>query len=332
MLKQLVWSTCIALLGTSSLYAASPKHYLAPFSIKNQNPFIQIYGLPATEPAKLLKPGKRNTDVSLDLANSSVQFSTGNESITIDGETYRLALTLRIGANKDMEYGIELPFVAHSRGFMDNFIEGWHDAFGLSNAKRNATTSNTLRYEYQRNGVTLPGFTQPNEGVGDIRLYAAKQLHTGKTSALSAHVSIKLPTGKASRLRGSGGTDISMSLAHLKQRWLSSQQLTTFLNGGLLLPGDSDYFQEIQRDVVGFGSTGIVWRAGKRIDLKAQLDGHTSFYKSNLPQLGKYTIQLTIGGSVHLSSGARLDIALGENLFTDTTLDYLMNFAYKQQF
>ncbi len=332
MVRWSVWGICIALFYASPLHATSSGHYLTPFSVKNQNPFIQIYGLPATEPAKLLANSEHTVDIVLDLANSSIQNSTRSEDITIDGETYRLSLTLRMGARNGLEYGIELPFIAHSRGFMDNFIEGWHDAFGLSNSRRNQTTSNTLRYEYQRNGVIQRGFTLPNEGIGDIRFYAAKQLRKDNKNALSAHISIKLPSGDAEQLQGSGGTDLSLSLAHLKQRWLSARQFTTFLNGGVLVPGRSDYFQQIQRNVVGFGSAGIAWDAGKWVDLKAQLDGHTSFYKSDLAQLGKYTVQLTIGGSVHLPSGARLDIGIGENLFTDTTLDYLMNFAYKQTF
>ncbi|MFC1748123.1 DUF3187 family protein [Pseudomonadota bacterium] len=332
MIKKTTWAACSILISASAVNAEENNHYLAPFSIKNQNPFIQIYGLPATEPAELLAAGQRTTDVFLDITNNSMLNSVGNESIFLDGETYRLAVTLRLGKSGDIEYGVELPLIAHSKGFMDNFIEGWHDAFGLTNSERNKTPSNSLHYEYQRNGTTLLGFTQPNDGIGDVRMYAAKQLKNNSEGALSAHVSLKLPTGDSKHLHGSGAVDISASLAHLKQRWLSDWQLTTFLNGGLLLMGNSDYFDQVQRNAVGFGSTGIVWDAGKWIDLKAQLDGHTSFYKSELAQLKNHTIQLTIGGSVHFSSGGRLDIGVGENLLTDTTPDFLMNFAYKQPF
>ncbi len=328
-----VYTIACLLLLPNTAFAKAPTHYLAPFSIKNQNPFIQIYGLPATEPAELVPEGKTTTDITLDIANNSILNTEGNEEIFLDGETYRLTLTWRQGKSNNLEYGIELPLIAHSKGFMDNFIEGWHNAFGMTNSERNKTPSNTLHYEYLRNGTSIIAVTQPKDGIGDIRAYAAKQLRNNNHSALSAHASLKLPTGQAERLHGSGSTDISLSVSQLKHRWLTSYQLSTFANAGVLLMSDSDYFDEIQRHVVGFGSTGAVWDVDDYdIDLKVQLDGHTSFYKSDLPQLGSNTIQLTIGGSVHFDSGARLDIGVGENLLTDTTPDYLMNFAYKQQF
>lgn len=334
MMKKTAQATCACLiLSSTPLCAEVNENYLAPFSIKNQNPFINIYGLPATEPAKLMKADQQTTDIVLDMANNSMlNQDEVNEEVFLDGETYRLSLTFRLGQRDGMEYGVELPFIAHSRGFMDNFIEGWHDAFGLTNSERNKTPSNSLHYEYRRNGQTVLGFTQPNSGIGDVRLYAAKQLSHDESGYTSVHASVKLPTGDTKRLHGSGALDVSLSVSSLKHRWLSRWKFTTFLNGGLLLLGDSDYFKEHQRNAVGFGSTGIVWDSGKWIDLKAQLDGHTSFYKSEVAQLKSHTIQLTIGGSIHLGSGSRLDIGVGENLLTDTTPDYLMNIAYKQTF
>jgi hypothetical protein len=320
------------LVSVECAYAVDTTQLLTPFSIRNQNPFIQIYGFPATEPAALLEAGKHSMDINVDYSNNSMLETSGSEEIALDGETYRLSLTLRTGTAHGVEYGIELPFIAHNVGFMDNFIEGWHDAFGMDNYERNKTFSNTLRYEYRRNGTTLLGFTEPNAGVGDLRFFAAKHLRSTSEDALSVHANLKLPTGSANHLHGSGGTDISLSLAYQKHRWLSPQKLTTFLNAGLLVLGDSDHFTQIQRRTVGFGSTGILWDANGSLDLKVQLDGHTSVYKSDLDQLGHDTIQLTVGGTAHFSSGARLDFGVGENLFIDATPDLHINVAYKQLF
>lgn len=312
---------------------AAENNDLTPFSIRNQNPFIQIFGLPPTQQAKLLEAHDQAAEMVFDLANNSVINETvGNEEITLDGETYRLGLTLRRAITNDFEVGTELPLVAHSNGVMDNFIKGWHSTFGLTNSKRDQSPSNTLKYEYRRNGVPVLGFTQPNNGIGDIRLFAARQLYRNTDSALSLHASLKLPTGDADQLHGSGAPDLALSAAHMRERWLSRWQLSTFLNGGLLFLGKSERLSDIQRSTVAFGSTGILWDSHALIDIKAQIDGHTAFYRSDLDQLGSRTVQLTVGGSIHFSQDARLDLGVGENLFTDTTPDFLINIAYKQSY
>lgn len=317
---------CYTLLWLGSASAAGP----LPFSVKNLNPFIQIYGLPATEPAALLPPSASATALSLDLANNSILDTAGRESITLDGESYRLALTLRHGLDADTEIGLELPLVAHSNGFMDNFIEDWHDTFGLTNAERIKTTSNTLRYHYAVDGRTLVDIDGPTEGLGDIRLYAARRLASQTDSAFSLHLGLKLPSGDAQRLLGSGAADLSVSLSHLKRRWLSPLQLSSFVNGGLVWLGEGEVLVERQKDLVGFASTGLIWNNSRLIDLKAQLDMHSRVYDSELDQLGTHTLQLTIGGSIHLDNHTRLDIGVGENLLTDTTPDFLIYLALKR--
>lgn len=305
----------------------------APFSIKNQNPFIQIFGLPTTQQARVLPLDGEAIEVVLDIANNSViNKKAGNEEITLDGETYRLSLILRHGVGNGMEVGAELPLVAHSNGVMDNFIEDWHDTFGLTNSERNKTTSNTLNYDYRRDGAAVLGFTQPNNGVGDIRLFAARKLFQNSEGALSLHASLKLPTGDADQLHGSGAADLALSAAHIRERWLSRWQLSTFINGGLLFLGESDQFSDIQNRTVAFGGAGVIWDSHSLIDLKAQIDAHSAFYRSDLDQLGSDTVQLTVGGSIHFSTTARLDLGVGENLLTDTTPDFLINIAYKQSY
>jgi hypothetical protein len=323
----------ITLTTAANSATADQDNLPAPLSIKNQNPFIQIFGLPATQQARVSPPNNETVEVALDIANNSIIHETaGSEEITLDGETYRLSLTLRRGIGDGIEVGAELPLVAHSNGVMDNFIEGWHDAFGLTNNDRNKSTSNTLNYDYRRNGAAVMSFTQPNNGIGDIRLFAANKLSHNSAGALSLHASLKLPTGDAEQLHGSGAPDLALSIAHMRERWLSSLQLSTFLNGGLLFLGESDRFSAIQHRTVAFGSTGVIWDSHSLIDLKAQLDAHSAFYRSDLDQLGSRTLQLTVGGSIHFSPTARLDLGVGENLFTDTTPDFLINIAYKQNY
>jgi len=323
-LRLLVIACCL-LVWLPGAGAATPQ----PFSIRNLNPLIQIYGLPATENATLIPAHKYASAIALDIANNSIFSSAGNESIILDGETYRLAFTLRHGLNEDTEIGVELPFIAHSPGSMDNFIEGWHSTFGLTNSERNKTPSNTLHYRYTVNNKPVVDITSPSSGIGDVRLFAARQLRRTADSDLSLHAGLKLATGNAQQLHGSGANDLSISLAHIKRRWLTSLELTSFANGGLVWLGKGDVPGDIQKNVAGFASTGLIWNNSRIIDLKAQLDMHSRLYDSQLDQLGSDTIQLTVGGSVYFSRNTRLDIGVGENLLTDTTPDFLINLVLK---
>lgn len=326
-------SLCVVLICTTLFTTvASANNNASPFSIKNLNPFILVYGLPMTEAAELKTQGKHASAISLDIVNNSMLTSRDNESISLDGETYRLAYIFRHGLNDNTEIGVEVPWLAHNRGFMDNFIEGWHDTFGLTNNERNKTPSNKLNYQYSLNNnpvTTIDGATQ---GIGDIRLFAARQLQKTTDSALSLHLSLKLPSGDAEQLHGSGATDLSASLAHIKRNWLSPLQLTSFANAGLLYLGKGEVLTNRQNRLVGFGSTGLIWDKHHLIDLKTQLDFHSSIYDSGLDQLGSNTIQLTVGGSIHFNPTSRLDIGVGENLFTDTTPDFIINLVLKNNY
>jgi hypothetical protein len=199
----------------------------------------------------------------------------------------------------------------------------------MTNSDRNKTPSNSLDYRYHRNGVTVAGFTEPNQGIGDLRLFAAHRLHDDDNSAMSLHYSLKLPTGDAEELHGSGAADLSFSLAYLKRHWFTPLALSTFANGGVLFLGKGDVISDDQKRIVYFGSTGLIWYGGKLIDLKTQLDAHSRFYHNPLAQLGTPTFQLTVGGAFHFNRTTSLDIGVGENLVTDTTPDFLINLVLK---
>ncbi len=305
----------------------------SPFAIKNQNPFIQIFGLPTTQPATLLPANNSAIEVAFNTANNSIiNKVAGTEKITLDGESYRLSLTLRHAISTRTEIGMELPMVGHHNGILDNFIEGWHKTIGLTNNERNQSPSNVLNYSYNRNGTTILSVQQPNNGLGDIRLFAGRQLYRTVGNALSLHASLKLPTGNTASLHGSGAPDLALSAAYTHSGAPSRWQYTTFTNGGLLMLGKSELMGDIQRISVLFGSAGIIWETPSIIDIILQLDGHTGFYRSTLDQLKSKTLQLTVGGAINFTPTTQLDVGVGENLFTDTTPDFLINIALKQHY
>ncbi len=301
-----------------------------PFYTVNQNPLIQMHGLPPLEKGMITAPGTTTAWTILDIANASIAENVQQESIIIDGETYRLNFMFRHGLQKNIEVGVDIPYITHSGGALDGFIRNWHDLFGLSNSERNQFQEKRLRYEYSRNGVTQYRIVDTTDGIGDIRLSAAWQLRCKKSpqhhcSALRA--GLKLPTGKAEKLTGSGGVDLSLALTTSR----TYQRVTFNYGGGLLLNGHSDLLNEQQKRAAGFANLGLNYQPGHYswMVLKAQLDGHSAFYDSALKNLGSDSLQINVGGTIRFSDKTALDISVVEDIVTSTVPDVVFHLALR---
>ncbi len=330
-----IWGFLLLLISTCiSADESGNSHLTAPFAVTNTNPFIIIHGLPVMEEASLLNAGSSSFQFQFDITNNSIASETAREAITLDGETYRARLIWKRGLDNGWQIGAELPLIAHHNGVMDNFIEGWHDLFGFSNRDRDPGPKNRLLYRYARDGVTHNELSSGANGVGDIRFVVSKQLgdvHSDRVWAL--HAGLKLPTGDADRLMGSGATDLAFWISGAMPNLWREQRLGGYAQLGILAMDEADILSEVQRDAVWFAGFGLHWGGLDGIIIKCQVDLNDAFYDSDLAQLGRRSTLLTVGGTIPLDdSHSAIDIAIGENLMTDATPDFMINLAYHKHF
>ncbi len=106
------------------------------FPIRNHNPFLQIFGLPAFQTGELVEPGRLEFGISYDMANDADDADRLTERLVIDVESHVLNMSLRRSVGKRFEFGIDVPWVRHSGGFLDSVIYNFHNAVGLSNSSR----------------------------------------------------------------------------------------------------------------------------------------------------------------------------------------------------
>jgi len=309
---------------------------IEPFQTRNQNPLIRIYGLPSIGSASVIRQGKLEGTLQADLANNFAPGLRTGESIMLDGETYVFTLAVRYGIAKDLEVGIDIPWLANSGGFMDGFIEGFHDVFGLPQGSRKSCPRNRLLYQYTRNGVTRVLVNDGSSGIGDIRLTGAWQLYRDGGEAplaVALHAGIKLPTGNDHKLFGSGSTDFSLWLTASDDFRLPLGHLTLYGAAGGMAMTDGDVLEDQQRNLVGFGSFGLGWSPLDWMALKVQVDGHTSFYTgSNLKQVNSGSAQITGGATFGIKGSTFLDIGVSEDLVVDTAPDVVFHFALRSRF
>lgn len=306
---------------------------LLPFNTTNQNPLVAIYGLPAAGPATVLAPGRMSAELRADIASNYSDDVETDESILLDGESYRFTLALKYGLGERFEVGLEVPYAMHRGGSLDSFIIDWHDFFQLPQGGRDDAPRDRLSYRYDKDGRTLVDLHDQEEGFGDLRLTGAWQLlppEGDDPRSLALRASLKLPTGDEDRLLGSGSTDFAL--------WLSGAQsfqegsLALFGAAGAMLMSDSDVLADQQRNAVAFGTIGGGWRPLSWLAFKAQVDGHTAFYQgSDLRQLSE-SLQLAIGGTLGLTETLTLDLAVTEDIVVDSASDVVFHLALRKTF
>jgi hypothetical protein len=302
------------------------------FATTSESPFIQIYSLPSPAGQPVPPPAGWGWAFSLDLTSNSILEERGaGERVVLDGETYRAVLSLGYGVSRRLTARVNVPLVAHSGGFMDSPIQEWHSFLGLSNKRRTAFEANSLDYSYEVGGLQRFALRQRERGIGDVRLETDWQLRdpAGAKPSLVLRSGVKLPTGSSDRLHGSDSTDVSLQLLSTDRDTLANWNVTLAWMVGALWLGDSEVLDDLRRDVVAIGSIGISRPVWRRLTARVQLDGHSPFYDSALRPLGSSGVQLVFGGSIELARAGRIDIAVIENLFTDTTPDVVLHLGWR---
>ncbi len=301
----------------------------APIYVANPNPFVQIFGLPKAEPGTITAKGKLDVGFLYFVSNSSISANEGNESIIWDGETAQYNLRLRYGVSDRLELGMDIPYIDHSGGYLDSLIRNFHDLFGMPNDRQNEFDKNKIHYQLEEKGTTTFEMKDRASGFGDIRFSAAISL-IGRSQQqqrfLALRPQIKLPTGDADGLLGSGGTDVAVGLAYSDFETLSRLNMVLTSHAGVLYMGNTKILRDKQKHFAGYGGISLGWLAMKSLEFKIQMDLHSALYNSELKQLGS-SLQLLGGGTAHLPGHVLLDLGISQQLITDATPDvgfYLM--------
>jgi len=222
----------------------------APIYIANQNPFIQIYGLPKAEAGFITPKGKLDATFLYYVSNNAISADAGNgETIDWDGETAQYSIKLRYGVLDRLELGADVPYIQHSGGYLDSVIRRFHSMVGFPNDRQESFVKNQIQYE-----VGDYSLREKKSGLGDIRFTAAVPLFTESIRSrrhLAARSVLKLPTGESNDLLGSGGTDISAGLAYSDQELLKVINTVLTANLGMVYLGDSDVLSDKQLNFAG---------------------------------------------------------------------------------
>ena len=293
----------------------------------NQLPFKQIFGLPSLDNKPLTEAGRMRASFTANLSNTYDISADSGEYIATDAESLRASLTASYALRNNWQVGIEVPYVRHSSGVLDDFIYDWHDFFGMPQNGRNKDGGDQMEIAYLSPGGPAFALSESDGGLGDIRLNSAYTLPWGNRSIVLSG-ELKLPTGDFSRLTGSGSTDFSVGMMLNDPHSLGKYRVTLFAGLAGIFMGDIDgEMADIQNNFAVAGRAGIGWQAAEHLQLKAQVDALSALYDSNVKEMGESSLQAVFGASLAFSENASIDISIAEDVKPCTAADVAFQVA-----
>jgi hypothetical protein len=292
-----------------------------PLDIRNLNPLVAIFGLPAWD---TVSPGNR-FGATVDIANHYRLSQRGREVLVLDGETLRTNLSFTRGFGDGWAVGAELPYFRVSGGRLDDVIDGWHSTFRLPDGGRNNRPEGELLFAMGDAGGTFYRLAEPQSGIGDVQIKVARSI--GASDAFVLQAAVKLPTGDEAMLAGSGSTDWSLTLMRSESMPARSRPAGYYWGVGVLRAGEPDLIDFGPKKWVYTAIVGGSWQPWRRFGLKAQLDYHSAFFSSQLEEIGEDAIQATLGAWMNRNERASLEFAIVEDLEVSTAPDVVIQVA-----
>lgn len=107
---------------------------------------------------------------------------------------------------EDVELGCDVPFLGRTGGVADGFIEGFHNTFGLGNARREDYPRNQSIVDIRAPDGQRAHWQGDQWGLSDVSLFASWTLtHGGRfLPCIVVGGAATLPTGDEDELLGSG--------------------------------------------------------------------------------------------------------------------------------
>lgn len=294
-----------------------------PLQTKNHFPLFGDLNMPYLESAAT------ENSFSTGLSHSSLFMldRAENWTVNIDVEVTELELRYRREIGGLFELGIDLPVLSFNSGFLDSILNSYHRTFGFGDYGRNARPDNVFLYEVTRNGTPVIKSKGGCIGIGDTRLTFKKKL-LADDPLISVRAEIELPTGSVSKGFGSGGFDSGISVLinkRLKERFLS------YVNLGVVLPGDLRAGQKIELRNYLHGGAGVEAALGEKFSLLGQIYFQTSpFPKTFIGAIDRISSLLSFGG--RYSSGVNsLEFSISEDTNTAGAPDVTFNLFFRKK-
>lgn len=295
-----------------------------PYASRDQNPLVAIYGFPLPVNARLLPANESQWRLTLNISNTVNIEETAALQLRVDAETHQLNLLYAYSVSDSWMLRLQGSITQLGAGFLDRWINDYHNLFGLKEGDRPYVDVNQFQIYVRSQSTTLLNLQAPQSGLSDLQIQLGTQLQKTANNATSLWISVKLPSGDSVKLTGSGATDFAL--------WLSTQQQlesNTWLYAtlGSLYMSDTDVLPSLHNHNAEFGNLGLSYSYNDWLQLKAQLDVHSTVYNTQLDFLDS-AVELTFGGNIKVNAFNEIDLAVSEDIKYGSSPDVTFNISW----
>lgn len=290
-----------------------------PLYVKNLSPVAGLVGFPSQRDAHTTARGDFAAALHSSVASHYINDGAPDEFLNFDGETLRFALELRYGLAENWDLQLEVPWLDHSGGELDSFIDDWHDFWGMSDGGRSDVPRDLLDYTYlsQDGGF---GLQDDASGMGDISLALSHAFYRKGGSIASLVLGYKFGSGDEDDFTGSGGDDVYLGL-RLSGAHLSDLPLSWHGQAGYLNAGDSDLLDDHQEEHLWFAGFALDWQITENWSLIGQFDSHGAPMDSNITGVGDEAYIGSVGARWRFTRGWAVDFSVVEDIGVETAPD-----------
>ena len=301
-----------------------------PLKLPSQSPFqaLRLGMIPLTP--STLSRGQKEVRGAASWVNI---WNVSEGEYFFDHEMLQTTLTFDYGISDTLQIGVGAEVRGRFGGSMDDFIQGFHDLFGIDQSGRDLVPKGEFTFEIDPSG-SRPGvaLTSDDKGIFSQNILITLQHNvtcgTSRLPAFSYAVTARVEAGDSHDLEGGNGFDIGASVS-------LSRRFGEFYAYGTL--GYSRFgrerFRDIElRDHQLTGLFAMEWRFTPWMSLLIQYLVSEGVAE-DLGEISKPSHEVTLGWKGEIKKGTVVEVGLIENVITyGNSPDFGIHLGVKHRF
>jgi len=283
----------------------------------------------------VLPPGTAEARLQVVQANQALTSHEGprDESFMFDLETTRVSIPFRLGLGKGLDLEIQPAFLRPTTGFLDGFIENFHDALNFPNGERDDLGRYHYRAYIEKEGERVYEIDAGETLLEDLPAILSAQVLKNHPwlPDVTARIALEAPLQKSNKGGGNGGWDEGLGLA------ASKKALGCEFSGTVswVHPYTPKRFRRHKVRLANRWSSGfaVEMPLSPRLAAIVQARYHQSVLGNmNARRLNKPQLLVWTGGRLLLSKRAFLEGSVGEDLIQKVSPDVAFHVALGLRF
>ncbi|MGD9211711.1 MAG: DUF3187 family protein [Desulfobacteraceae bacterium] len=287
-----------------------------PLRVLNQFPPHMMFLTPMPRAPKTLSEKTIAVDMAIDYFSIFYSEASSDYRILMDMEAVVADLRLGYGITDNFSLGIRCPFVSMGDGFLDNFLEQYHQTFGLPNYGKEHRPYDKFDYTIKKEHNAW--FDAQKEGLNllDPTLTAQIELlHLQQHIPITIGMiyDIKLPLGDKTSGFGSGSWDYGV---FFPIQFNLSNTTNIYVMPGYIHVGTPDLQNTSVpvRDIKSF-FLGGEYRFTSKTSILVQISSYTSPYiNTGIGNLDSPSVELAFGMRWSLTDQIGIELSFSEDL------------------